>query len=93
MDHFSYEEMIEIAIDEHAKSKIKYEIMLKDNDVIELRRLLILNDETSKDTITNLLMPDNIRTWYGNQVSDILENIDLSGLFNSQLELPKYDRK
>ena len=87
MDHFSYEEMIEIAIDEYAKSKIKYEIMLKDNDVIELRRLLILNDKTSKDTITNLLMPDNIRTWYRNQVSDILENIDLSGLFNSQLEL------
>ena len=54
LDVFVCKSLQKKAIEEHAKLKIKYELMLRDNDIIALRGLLMANTLAIKNIINDL---------------------------------------
>jgi hypothetical protein len=65
--------------------------MLRDDDIFELRRLLLTNTQHSKDIINNLLTPDNIRNWPREQVAEIKGDMDLNDYSIKKHTITKLD--
>ena len=72
----------ERAQEEHNKTTTKYNQNLMNNEVIEIRRLLVTNTEQDRDTINNMLLPDQIKSYYMQQTLDIL-SFTLTNLFEN----------
>ena len=70
---YNDETISQTAQDAHTRSTIEYEKYLKDDSVIEIRRLLLTNNEINRDIVNNLLLPDNIRDYYAQQMNAALD--------------------
>ena len=81
LERFNLNEMRIVANNEHTTSTVKYEKLIIDNEIIEIRRRLISNNQIDRDLINNILLPDELREHFRRQATECLD-LSIANLFN-----------